>query len=418
MMMKSLKSIVGKGYKQFWEFRGRYKVCKGGRGSKKSTTTALWIIYHMMKLKGANTLVLRKTYNAHLNSTYVQLKWAIKQLEVQHLWSCKQNPLELTYIPYGTKILFKGLDDPMSITSITVQEGHLCWAWFEEAFQMDSEEDFNKIDLSIRGILPERLFHQIILTFNPWSSKHWLKRRFFDAEDEDILAITTNYLCNEWLSPSDIKLFEKLAATNPKRYRVEGLGDWGVSDGLVFDNWREEAFDIEPFLKDPLYHLAIGIDFGWTDPFAMTVSFINIVDRTIHIFDEHYQRGMTNQEIAKLLTYKGYQKTKIYADAAEPKSIEELRRAGMSRIEAAQKGKDSIINGIQYLHQFEIIVHPNCENTIMELSNYIWAKDRFGELTGKPIDDYCHILDALRYSTTGIKNPRNIKILDIKDFNL
>jgi phage terminase large subunit len=416
--MKSLKQIIGKGYKRFWEYRGRYKVCKGGRGSKKSTTTALWIIYHMMKLKGANTLVLRKTYNAHLNSTYVQLKWAIKQLGVEHLWSCKQNPLEITYIPYGTKILFKGLDDPMSITSITVQEGHLCWAWFEEAFQMDVEDDFNKIDLSIRGILPSHLFHQIILTFNPWSSKHWLKRRFFDVEDEEILAMTTNYKLNEFLSHKDIKLFEKMAATNPKRYAVEGLGEWGVSDGLVFSNWREEAFDTTPLLSNTNYQLAIGLDFGWTDPFAVIASLINVEEKKLYIFDEHYQRGMTNQDISKLLTYKGYHKAKIYADAAEPKSIEELRRGGISRIEAAQKGPDSILNGIQYLHQYEIIVHPSCENTITELSNYIWAKDKYGELTGKPIDTYCHLMDSLRYSLTGIKNPKTISVLDINQFNL
>lgn len=85
----------------------------------------------------------------------------------------------------------------MSITSITVEKGFLCWAWFEEAFQIQSEDDFNKVDMSIRGELPEGYFKQIIITFNPWSEKHWLKKRFFDTEDPNILAITTTYKVNE-----------------------------------------------------------------------------------------------------------------------------------------------------------------------------------------------------------------------------
>ena len=130
MTSVSLKKVVGGGYKDYWNFRGRYRVVKGGRGSKKSTTTALNIIYRMMEYPKANTLILRKVFKDHKDSTYAQLKWAIHQLKVEHLWEWTKSPLEIRYKPTGQKIMFRGLDDPMSVTSITVETGYLCWAWF------------------------------------------------------------------------------------------------------------------------------------------------------------------------------------------------------------------------------------------------------------------------------------------------
>ncbi len=178
MALIKLSKVIGKGYKDFWNCTKRYRVCKGGRGSKKSTTTALNIIYRMMKYPKTNTLVIRKTFASHKDSTYAQLKWAITQLHVNHLWEYTKSPLEITYKPTGQKILFRGLDDPLKITSITVEVGYLCWCWFEEAYEITNEEDFNKIDMSIRGELPKGLFKQITITFNPWNERHWLKKDF------------------------------------------------------------------------------------------------------------------------------------------------------------------------------------------------------------------------------------------------
>ena len=142
----NLPSKIGKGYRSFWQCKKRYRVVKGGRGSKKSTTTAQWIIYNMMKYSLSNCLVIRRFFNTHKDSTYTQLKWAANNLGVSHLWNFSKSPLEATYKPTGQKILFRGLDDPQSITSITVEVGYLCWCWFEEAFQIMNEDDFNKID--------------------------------------------------------------------------------------------------------------------------------------------------------------------------------------------------------------------------------------------------------------------------------
>lgn len=163
----NLPEIIGKGYGKFWNFKGRYRIVKGGRGSKKSCTTALDIIYKMMKYPLANTVVVRRFYNTHRDSTFAQLKWAINRLGVSHLWKATINPLEITYLPTGQKILFRGFDDSQSITSITVEKGHLCWVWCEEFFQITNEEDFNRLDMSIRGLLPDGYYHQITMTMNP-----------------------------------------------------------------------------------------------------------------------------------------------------------------------------------------------------------------------------------------------------------
>ena len=402
-MRINLPQIVGKGYATYWNYKGRYRVVKGGRGSKKSTTTALWIIYNMMKYPLANTLIIRRVFNTHKDSTYTQLKWASNVLKVSHLWKFSKSPLEATYIPTGQKILFRGLDDPMSITSITVEHGHLCWCWFEEAFQIMNEDDFNKVDMSIRGELPKGYFKQITLSFNPWSEKHWLKKRFFDVKDEDVLAITTNYTCNEFLGEDDKKLFEKMKINNPRRYNIEGLGNWGIAEGLVYNNFEELDFNVENIKKRPNVKSAFGLDFGYTnDPTAFIASLIDLDNMEIFIFDEHYQKAMSNKDIANMIKYKGYSKERIIGDSSEPKSIDDIKRQGIYRLKGARKGKDSILNGIQYIQDFKIYVHPKCENTLIELSNYVWDTKE-GNVINKPIDDYNHLMDALRYSLEDIR---------------
>lgn len=360
----------------------------------------------MMKYPLANTLVVRRVFNTHKDSTWTQLKWATNNLGVNHLWNFSKSPLEATYIPTGQKILFRGLDDPMSITSITVEHGYLCWAWFEEAFQIMNEDDFNKVDMSIRGELPPGYFKQITLTFNPWSEKHWLKKRFFDVEDEDILAITTNYKCNEFLGDDDRLIFEKMKKNNPRRYKIEGLGEWGIAEGLVYENWEEKEFDYKEISNRKGVVSTFGLDFGYTnDPTAFIALLVDDINKEIYIFDEHYQKAMSNSMIAEMIKYKGYSKERIIADSAEPKSIDEIKRLGIPRIKAAQKGKDSILNGIQYIQDYKIYIHPKCKNTIVEISNYVWDTKE-GVVINKPIDDYNHLMDAKRYAMEKVKKPK------------
>jgi len=390
-----LPDLVGKGYKTFWNFKGRYRAVKGSRRSKKSKTMALWTIYHIMKMKESNMLVVRKTYRTLKDSCFTELKWAIRRLQVEHLWSVKESPLEMTYIPTGQKIYFRGLDDPLKITSIATEVGVLCWMWIEEAYEITSEEDFDTLAESMLGDCPDHLFKQITLTFNPWNERTWLKKRFFDIEDDDILAITTNYLCNEWLSDADKKVFEKMKVNNPRRYQVAGLGNWGIVDGLVYENWIERSFLLDE-VRD--CKTAVGLDFGYTnDPSAFFMSFIDTEHKKLYVWDEFYEKGLSNKKIYDLVCKMGYSKEHITADSAEPKSIAQLKGLGL-RIAGAKKGKDSVNNGIQFIQDFEIIIHPRCVNFITEISNYTWDKDKFGKKLNDPIDDFNHLMDAMRYA--------------------
>ena len=415
----NLPDIVGKGYATFWKFRGRYKAIKGSRASKKSKTTALWFIYHMMKHKDANTLVVRKTYRTLKDSCFTELKWAVKRLRVEHLWQFKESPLEAEYLPTGQKIYFRGLDDPLKVTSITVDVGVLCWMWIEEAYEVMKETDFDMLDESIRGECPEGLWKQITVTFNPWNERHWLKHRFFDdlvgydsenrpiykerknpvSEDGEILAITTNYKCNEWLDAADIAVFERMKKNNPRRYAVAGLGGWGIVDGLIFENWHEEAFTLEEIQsKHPDLKTAFGLDFGYTnDPSALFCGYISTDNKKLYVYDEMYQTGMSNKRIFETIQSMGFAKEKITADCAEPKSIDELKGYGL-RVQGAVKGKDSINNGIQWIQDLEIIIHPRCVNFLTEISNYTWKTDKFNKKLNEPIDDFNHLMDAMRYA--------------------
>lgn len=412
----SLPEVVGKGYGTFWNWKGRYRAVKGSRASKKSKTTALWFITNMMKYHDANTLVVRKTYRTLKDSCFTELKWAIHRLDVDAFWDIKESPLEMTYKPTGQKIYFRGLDDPLKVTSITVDQGVLCWMWIEEAYEITSEDDFNMLDESIRGAVPEGsgLFKQITLTFNPWNEHHWLKKRFFDNPDDETLALTTNYLCNEWLDAADRKVFETMKKQNPRRYRVAGLGDWGIVDGLVYENWKEEAFDLiskadflaldeaEQKAKNYVFKddvkSAFGLDFGYTnDPAALFCGFIDVKNKKLYVYDEMYAAGLSNERIFKEVQSMGYAKEHIIADSAEPKSIDQLRGLGM-KVKGAEKGKDSVNHGIQYIQDYEIIVHPRCVNFLTEISNYTWDKDKLGNKLNRPIDDFNHLMDAMRYA--------------------
>lgn len=397
-----LPEVIGKGYGAFWRFRGRYRVVKGSRASKKSKTTALNLITRMMQYPQANTLVVRKVFRTLKDSCFTELKWAIHRLGVDAWWGIRESPLEMTYLPTGQKIYFRGLDDPLKVTSITVENGYLCWCWIEEAYEIMDERAFDMLDESIRGGIPKEtgLFKQITLTFNPWNEKHWLKARFFDAPpDPDILALTTNYLCNEWLDQADLKVFETMRENNPRRYQVAGLGGWGIVEGLVFENWKEEAFETAAIAKKPDVVSAFGLDFGYTnDPTALFCGLVSREEKTIWVFDELYEKALTNRAICDRVTAMGYAKERIRADCAEPKSIDELRELGLYRITPARKGRDSINNGIQYIQDYRIVIHPRCVNFLTEISNYTWAEDKFGGKLNRPIDAFNHLMDAMRYA--------------------
>lgn len=421
----SFSEKIGKGYNRFWNSRHFYRVVKGSRGSKKSKNTALNYISRIMEHPWANLLVIRRHSNTNKQSTYTDLKWAAAQLGVKHLFKFNESTPEITYLPTGQKILFRGLDDPLKITSITVDVGILCWLWVEEAYQIESEDKFSTVVESIRGSYDDpEFFKQITVTFNPWNENHWLKAAFFDEETKrnDTLSLTTTFRVNEWLDEVDIRRYEDLYRTNPRRARIVCDGEWGVAEGLVFDNFKVVDFDPDEVISQ-IGETTHGMDFGFShDPTTEVSSAVDLKRKEIYIYDEHYEKGMLTDDIYNMLESKGLLKAPITADNAEGRLITELSKKGVRRIHSSVKGKGSVMHGINFLQGFTIYIHPKCVNTIEEFNTYSFKQDKEGKWLNEPIDADNHIIDALRYSMEryhmGAKKDKKETIKAIKSLGL
>lgn len=412
-----LSDVVGKGYADFWQASQRYRVVKGSRASKKSTTAAMWYIVNMMAKPQANLLVVRRYGRTLKDSCFAQLRWAIDRLGVSEYWRATTNPMELTYEPTGQKILFRGLDDGLKVTSITVAKGVLCWVWIDEAYEI-REDDFNKLDMSIRGRMPAGLRPQVTLTFNPWSDRSWLKSRFFDRPSPNIFAATTTYRCNEWLSEEDKAIFADMEKNNPRRYAIEGNGEWGVSKGLIFVRVSVEDFDPMPWIRARQVQAVWGLDFGFTDPTVILLLLVDEEHRKVYVWKEWTATGCTNAEIAEGAKGMGIVHEKLMCDSAEPKSIMELRRCGINAV-AAYKGPDSVQGGIRMMQGYEWVIHPSCTFTAHDFFNYTWKIDRNGQTTDTPEHEFSHAPDAARYAMSGRRSvmridPSNRAILGVR----
>ena len=356
----SLPEVVGKGYASFWRTRKRYRVLKGGRASKKSTTTSLWFIYNIMKHPLANVLVVRKTFNTHKDSTYAQLKWAARQLGVSHLWKFALSPLEGIYKPTGQKILFRGFDDPLKLTSMTVDKGVLCWVWIEEAYEIVDEAEFDTLDESIRGEMPDGLWKQITITFNPWVNTHWTKSRFFDNDDPDAFTLTTTFECNEWLDEADKKKIRGLEYTNPDRYKVVGLGEYGLPGGEYFPEWRRDIHVVQPGeVELPMWWKRFrSLDYGLdcTACYWWAVS----PEQQCYIYRELYKPDLSLTQAAQTIIDLTTAEEKIAYTVASPDlwsrrqetkvtGDELMRKAGLLGL---QKANNERVNGWRILREY------------------------------------------------------------------
>ncbi|MCL2547096.1 MAG: PBSX family phage terminase large subunit [Oscillospiraceae bacterium] len=397
--MVKLAEVVGGGYEAFWKFKGRYRVVKGGRASKKSKTAALNFIVRLMQHPDANLLVVRKTYRTLKDSCYAELNWAIRRLGVDMLWVCRESPLEMIYRPTGQKILFRGLDDAMKVTSIAVNRGVLCWLWIEEAFEIGDEKDFQMLDESIRGQVSAPLFKQITLTFNPWRRGHWLKKRFFDREQgTDVLAMTVTYACNEFIDEGDRRLFETLETRDPQRYGVVGLGEWGESQSLVFGNVKLQPIDKEDIeaLDRPLY----GLDWGYyPDPTAFIACAMR--GNQLLIYDEWVAWRASSFDVYDALCGRGVSgEDMIICDNSDKRSIADLRGYGLRRAMAASKGPGSLRYSMKWLQSLDAIVidAARCPKAAEEFVAYEYGRHVDGALIEAFADARNHCIDAVRYA--------------------
>ena len=376
-------------YPSLHDYSRRYEVYYGGAGSGKSVFVCQKLIVKACARK-RKVLVIRKVGTTLKDSVFdlflgMLSKWGL-------LPYCKVNQSNYTIkLPNGSQFLFKGLDDREKIKSIT----DITDIWCEEGTEL-LEDDWDQLDTRLRAMEADL---QMFISFNPVSKVNWVYKKWFADSNkmyENTFILHTTYRDNKFLPQSYVDALEEKQRTNPTYYQIYALGKFCTLDKLVFYNWKVEEFDNSELDGE----LIIGLDFGFVnDTSALVASILNEDEKRIYIFQEWGQTGKTNQELAHVIKSLGFSKSVIVADAAEQKSIEEIKREGIYKIKPCKKGPDSIIHGIQKLQNYEIIVHPCCEGIKVEFENYSWQKDKAtGLYINKPVDAFNHYIDALRYS--------------------
>lgn len=356
-------------------------------------------------------LVIRKYATTLKDSVFQLIIDTLKKWKIYEYCKINLSTYTITF-PNESVFLFKGLDDSEKIKSIA----DVTDIWCEEGTEL-SEDEFTQLDLRLRASVPNL---QLFISFNPVSKTNWVYKRWFEEGaiyDRDTTKILhTTYKDNRFLPQSYVKALEEKARTNFTYYRIYALGEFASLDKLVYTNWKIEDFNHEDIVGD----LAIGLDFGFVnDISALVASIIDDTNKRIYIFREWGDTNKTNEEIALIITSLGFAKSVIIADCAEQKSIEELKRKGITRVKACSKGKDSILHGIQRLQQYEIIVHSSCGGVITEFENYSWQKDKnTNEYINKPTDTFNHYLDALRYSIQIKDTNKQLKTISKAAFSL
>ncbi len=408
-----LPDIVGGGYGTFWRSKARVIAVKGSRRSKKSKTTALKIIWLMLKYPLSNALVVRRYYNTLKDSCYTELKWAITRLGADGCFRCKESPLEITNIHTGQKIYFRGLDDPLKITSITCEKGSMCWLWVEESYELENVDDFDKLEESMMGGLPEGYFRQTILTFNPWSSSTWIKKRYFDTPAPDVLAMTTNYKCNEWLSEKDLEQFEYMRINQPERYRVSGLGEWGVDGAVFFEDFRRDVHVVTPFEIPEYWKMYRAIDYGLDALAGLYVA--EDTEGTAYIVGEVYQHGLKVSDAAKALIdceprkqpYTTFAPPDLWARTKDTgRTIDELYEINGVPLTKADNNRFAgwlavmerlkVIDDVDGLPTAHLKIFSTCKNLIRCLSTIKADEKNCNDAATEP-HELTHLPDALRY---------------------
>ena len=392
---------------QLQNYESRFNVFYGGAGSGKSHFVFAKMVFKYLKYPNRKCLVVRKVSNTLRDSCFALVKSILSDW---HLYEqCKVNKTDLTVeLPNGSHFIFKGMDDPEKIKSIANIDDIIV----EECTEID-EFDFDQLSLRLRSKNP---YNQVHCMFNPVSKENWVYKRWFKEDaafnKDNTVILHTTYKDNKFLPKEYIENLLEMQKTNPAYFSIYALGEFASLDKLIYTNWKVESFDYKEILRTVKGSKAIfSVDFGYSnDPTAFVCAVIDEVNKRLWVFDGFEEKGLLNDEIAARIIDMGYRKEVITCDSAEPKSIEELRRNGLDRVRGALKGKDSIINGINLLQQFEMIIHPTCTGIQEELKNYTWKKGKDGEYINVPIDKYNQNLDSLRYGVTAELGLRSKKI--------
>lgn len=369
-------------------------ILYGGAGSGKSFAVAQKVVFRASNEKGIRILVIRKTKTSQKESCFKLICSVLKEWKIYS--HCKVNLSDLTItLPNGSEIIFLGADDPERIKSIL----NPAVLWYEEVSECKDENEFDQLMLRIRSPFYK---NQIYLSLNPTSKTSFVYKRWFSPGaiiDDNTYILKTTYKDNKFLTQEYIDSLEQLIRTNNFFYRVYTLGEWTTLDRLVFNNWIVQDFDIA---KIGGIHIT-GLDFGFNDPTAIISAKVLDDEKKIYIYLEKTLHQSTIVEIADLIKQLGLMKSPITCDSAEPRSIVELKKLGITNAHSSIKGPNSVIQGLRKLQQYQIIISPNCPETIEAFENYAWKKNKDGQYIEEPEHDYSHLPDALRYGIQQVK---------------
>lgn len=400
-------------FKDFNRTKCRYRISVGSAGSGKSVDAALDFIIKLsdIKYKGANLLVVRQTETSHKDSTFAELCSAINICGLNKFWIIKTAPLYLENIITGNSIIFRGFSDERArerVKSITVKQGKLCWIWAEEATELQ-KSDMNILDDRLRGQLPnDNLYYQITMTLNPVNAAHWIKTDFWDYDSDDIFKCHSTYLDNRFIDENYHKRMMLRKEQDPEGYQVYGLGNWGELGGLILTNYVIEDLSTD---FDRYDNVLYAQDFGFNH--ANAILEIGFKDDEIYVLRELYVHEKSTDEIIQLADDMQLDKSKkMWCDCAEPDRTLMWRKAGY-KAEGVKKEQGSVKAQIDYLKQHKIHINGSCLNTIKEIQQWKWQKDKTtGLYIDEPVDFMDDAMACLRYSVENYRRVTKLKSMD------
>lgn len=366
-----MKIKVNKVYGHLKRSTKKIVVEQGGTRSGKTYNILLWIIFHYCSKNTDKTITIaRKTFPAVRSSVMRDFFDILKQVDLYREENHNKSSHE--YLLNGNRVEFISMDQPQKIRG---RKRDL--AFLNEANELNYE-DWQQIIFRTNG--------RIIIDYNPSDTFHWIYDRVIPRDDADFFQ--TTYRDNPFLDPTIVAEIERLKETDEHYWRVYGLGERGTNRAQIF-----QFTTIQQIPEDAKF-LSYGMDFGFTnDPSAVVACYQKGND--LFFEEKIYSTGMTNQDLAHKFTEIGIGRyDEIFADSAEPKSIEELHRMGFN-VKPTQKGADSINAGIDMLKRYKL--HIIGSNLMKEMENYKWMEDKNGNLLNRPEDKYNHAIDALRY---------------------
>lgn len=400
--------FVPKFYTLLTDYSHRWEFWVGSAGSGKSYTIAQKIIIRCTK-EPIRVVVCRRYGTTLRNTCFSLLKEILDKWKLTPYVKIRETDMNIRF-PNGAEIILLGLDEETKLLSLN----NVSCIWVEEAYEVP-KAIVEQLNIRMRG---QAANQQLLLSWNPISRNSWLYNFTVEEPPANSIYIHSTYKDNPFLNAEYIAALDEMEVRNPSKYRVYGRGEWGVdSEGLVITNWRADEFDAMELAASGYEHRA-GCDLGWIDPSAVVDTLYDRNNKTIYVFNEFYKSGCQLEDLAKAIKDMDLTRTKIFVDAAEPRTIQYFRQQGINAT-ACAKGKDSVRTGYQFLQDHLIIVHPKCQKLITELENFSYIRSKqTGEWTEDTTHEWSHAIDALRYGYADIYTQTKLKTISKSQLGL